>query len=225
LDPAQAGPFLGRLLRLDDKALVRLRPAGAQHTELWGRVPWDVLVTRRVTGSVPADITVPAGALFDLICAGDAGLPPARDEQWRGPLPPSAGTVVESVPVAELVRLGAAAAQTMREARGRVGERVLRDTLLDHVAIVVSIEPSAEPAIEPSGEPAAGSPAAAGVARPVRVEVRQRLVQAALRMAMVTETDVGEFTVRTAGGWVGLASRSSAVWQQIGASLAVSIVR
>ena len=41
------GAFLARLVRLDPAALVRVRAGDAgEHTALWGRVPWDVLVSR-----------------------------------------------------------------------------------------------------------------------------------------------------------------------------------
>ncbi|HEY2673817.1 MAG TPA: hypothetical protein VGJ07_26065 [Rugosimonospora sp.] len=198
---AEVGPFLARLTRLEPAALVRLRPGHGATVTLWGRVPWQVLVGRTVGGTAAEDLTVPAAALLDRLSAGRADLPGRRDGDWRWPVPPAAGEAVESVPSAELVRLGEAAAETLRSTRGRVGERVLRDALLDHVAIAV--------------DTGGGVP----------VEVRQGLVQAVLRMGFVTTEDSGETTIRVVGNWVGLATRYGEAWQQTRANLAVHIVR
>lgn len=238
---ADVGPFLGRLLRLDRSALVRLRrlpldgqlragdrPPSTAHlptadrpppdaasgrVALWGRVPWEVLVTRTVPATVPPgtpaepaalDVTVSAGGLLTALPAG--GWPARRDADWHWPLPPSAGpgtevgSAIEEIPAADVLRLGAAAAATLRDASGRMGERVLRDALLDHVAIEV-------------------------VSAGQRVEIRQRLIQALLRMGFVATDDVGSITVRTSGGWVGLAARHGAVWQQMGTSFAIRVLR
>jgi hypothetical protein len=200
LRAADAGPFLARLVRLDPAALVRVRPAGPDTVTLWGRVPWRVLVARTAGGRATGDLTVPAAALFDLVRAGRDELPGRRDGDWLWPMPPGAGDAVESVPAAELIRLGEAAARTLRSAAGQMGERVLRDALLDHVAIAV--------------DTGGGAP----------VEVRQGLVQAMLRMGFVTTEDGGVITIRTSRQWVGLAGRHGEVWLQTGTSLAVRIV-
>ncbi|GIH20236.1 hypothetical protein [Rugosimonospora africana] len=198
---AEVGPFLARLARLDPDALVRLRPAGVGAVTLWGRLPWEVLVARTVGGTVDGDLTVPAAALLDRLSAGRDDLPGRRDGDWRWPVPAVPGTAVETVPAADLVRLGAAAAATLRSTRGRVGERVLRDALLDHVAIAV--------------DTGSGAP----------VEVRQGLVQAVLRMGFVTTEQSGETTIRMARNWVGLAAKYGEAWQQTRANLAVRILR
>lgn len=200
LSLADVGPFLARLVRLDPGALVRLRPAGAGAVTLWGRLPWQVLAARTVPGESTVDATVPAGALLDRLSAGGRELPGRRDADWRWPVPPAGSQPVESIPAAELLRLGEAAASTLRSAHGRMGERVLRDALLDHVAI----------AVDGGGGP---------------VEVRQRLVQGVLRMGFVTTEDSGEATVRTVRDWVGLGTRQGEVWLQSGANFAVRIIR
>jgi hypothetical protein len=165
---------------------------GAESTArvvLWARLPWRVLVTREVAdGSAPGDVTVGAAALLK---AGGA-LPPARDAEWRWPLPPHAGTVLEEIPARRVREVAAAAAGTLREVTatglaGRsVGVRVLREALLDHVPIVV--------------ETAAG-----------RFEVPQRLVQAVVRMGFLGETEE-PVRVRRAERWVGLAARYGSAW-------------
>lgn len=190
------GAFLARLVRIEPTAVVRLRRAG-DHTVLWGRLPWAVLVSRTVAGAGPDDdATVSAAELLSEVERGGAGWPTRRDAAWRWPLPPPAGRVVETMPAAELRRIATAAAGTLREAAtqgvaGRpVAERAVRDALLDHVAIVVTTGGS-------------------------RVEVPQRLVQGVARMGFLGRSDAtGESTVRVhvAGRWIGLAAPYGAAW-------------
>jgi len=192
-----AGAFLARLVRLDRGVPVRLRSAG-ERTALWARLPWGVLVTREVAGPGPGDITVSAAELLAVLAAGGAELPARRDADWRWPLPPTAGTAVESVAAAELSRLAAAAAGTLREVTegglaGRaVGQRAVRDALLDHVALVVT---------PPAGDP---------------VAVPQRLVQAISRMGFLGPAgmDGPGARVCVAGRWVGLSAPYGVAWLQ-----------
>jgi hypothetical protein len=203
LDPDDVGPFLARLVRLDPGALVRLRPAAPGAVALWGRVPWGVLVTRTVPGPDLTDLTdttVGATALLTSLTHSDGEPLPARDREWRWGLPPGPGRTVETLPAAHLRRLGAAAAETLRAARGRTGERMLRDALLDHVPIVVTADD-------------------------LKIHIRQGLVQALLRMAFVNTDGSGEVTVRVSGTWVGLGARYGAAWLQNGPSLAVRLTK
>ena len=192
-----AGAFLARLTRLDPGAPVRLR-SSAGRTALWARLPWEVLVTREVAGSGPGDATVSAAELLAALAAGGDTLPERRDVLWRWPLPPPASRAVESVAGPELSRLAAAAAGTLREVAsggmaGRsVGQRAVRDALLDHVALVVT--------------PAEGEP----------VQVSQRLVQAVVRMGFLGPKDAepAEARVRVAGTWVGISAPYGVAWRQ-----------
>ncbi|MGC4892999.1 hypothetical protein [Micromonospora sp. DT31] len=202
---ADAGAFLARLVRFDPAALVRLRPVpGAGRTALWGRLPWGVLVVRTVPGTAPQDATVGAGELLAELTAGGDALPARRDAGWRWQLPPAASRAVEVLPGAEVRRIAEAAAVTLREAvahgvAGRaVGQRVVRDALLDHVAIVVT--------------PDEGVSAAP-------VEVSQRLVQGLVRMGFLGDGDV---RVRSAGRWVGLVGPFGAAWSRTVADLALT---
>jgi hypothetical protein len=198
---SDAGAFLARLARLDTAMPVRLRRSGADPAggvELWAMLPWDVLVTRTVRGAGCGDVTVAAGALLAELTRGGPSLPPARDADWRWPLPPGPGQVVETVPASRLRRIGAAAAGTLREAAetgvaGKpVGQRALRDALLDHVAITVTVDE--------------GAP----------VQVPQRLIQAVLQMGFLGGPDAGEepipVRVRTIGGWIGLGAPYGTAW-------------
>jgi len=202
---ADAGAFLARLVRFDPATLVRLRPVpGACRTALWARLPWGVLVVRTVPGAAPGDVTVAAGELLAELSAGGAALPVRRDDGWRWQLPPAASRAVEALPGAELRRIAEAAAGTLREAAthgvaGRaVGQRVLRDALLDHVAVVVT--PDEAPRTP--------------------VEVSQRLVQALVRMGFLG-AGADDVQVRTAGRWVGLVGPFGAAWSRTVADLAL----
>ncbi|WP_328466243.1 hypothetical protein OHA21_45740 [Actinoplanes sp. NBC_00393] len=192
-----AGAFLARLTRLDPGAPVRLR-SSAGRTALWAHLPWDVLVTREVAGPGPGDATVSAAELLAVLAAGGEGLPERRDTQWRWPLPPAVSQAVESISGSELAQLADAAAGTLREIStggmsGRaVGQRAVRDALLDHVALVVT--------------PASGAP----------VQVSQRLVQAVARMGFLgpRSVETAEARVRVAGGWVGISAPYGVAWRQ-----------
>ncbi|GIJ36097.1 hypothetical protein ACN26Z_25400 [Verrucosispora sp. WMMD703] len=210
VDVADAGAFLARLVRLERAALVRLRPAAVgARTALWARLPWEVLAVRTVAGAGPGDVTVAAGQLLAEFAAGRADLPARRDAQWRWALPPAVSRRVETMPGGELRRLAEAAAGTLREAAehgvgGRaVGQRVLRDALLDHVAVVVT----------PDDEPD----------RPV--EVTQRMVQGLVRMGFLGASEdsaAGDgVQVRAAGRWVGLVGPYGAIWSQKATDLVV----
>jgi hypothetical protein len=168
--------------------------------DLWARLPWRVLATRRVPGPSIVDSTVGAAELLRAVTEGDGRLPPLRDRDWRWPLPPDDGTAVETLPVEEVRRVGLAAAETLRAARGRVPERALRDALLEHVPITVST----------GGR---------------EIPVRQGLVQAMLRMGFDGTGNDDEMTVRIAGSWVALAAGTSSVWLQNAPSLTIRMAK
>jgi hypothetical protein len=208
---ADAGAYLARLLRMDPDALVRLRPVGAGSVAMWARLPFGVLVTRRIAADLTEDATVRARDLLNALEAG-AALPARHDAQWRWPVAPEPGETVERLPAADVHRVGAAAERTLREAvtggmGGRaVGERMLREALLDHVPIVVD----------------------AGGGR--RVEVPQRLVQAVVRMGFLGHVVAAGFgetrvEVRVAAGWVGLAAGYGSAWHRPSTTLNVRPTR
>ncbi|MBX6721806.1 MAG: hypothetical protein IRY92_01000, partial [Dactylosporangium sp.] len=81
---ADAGAFVARLLRLDPTGVVRLRAVGEDRVALWAHLPFDVLVTRVVAGSVSvSDATVAARALMITLLRGGSALPPRLDARWR----------------------------------------------------------------------------------------------------------------------------------------------
>ena len=220
-----AGAFLSRLLRLDPAALVRLRPmragvgagrdvdearrpadaVGGDLVEMWAMLPFGVLVGRVVPSGVERDVTVSAAELLATLTDHSLPEPPRRDAAWHWPLPSSPGRWVETVPAEAVAQVAAAASRTLREASahgvaGRaVGERVLRDALLDHVPIVVT---------GAQGE---------------RVEVSQRLVQAVVQMGFLgqraPQTSASGATfgdasvaVRFASAWIGLVTMYGCAW-------------
>lgn len=194
-----AGAFLVRLTRLDPAVVVRLRSFQGR-TELWAMLPWNVLVTRSVDGEGPGDATVAAADLLAQLARGGRSLPSRRDSDWRWGLPPEGARSVERLPVDELRRVAAAAAGTLRDATANgvggqpVGERALRDALLDHVAIVVTTDTTQ------------------------RIEISQRLVQGVTRMGFLggrpssEASDSSDVHVQLAGRWVGLAAPYGAAW-------------
>lgn len=212
---ADAGAFLARLRRLDPRALVRLRPAGADLVQLWAMLPFGVLVMRTLPattepdGGEAPDQTVEAAALLETLADPQAPAPRRQDQRWLWPLPPSRGRAVETLPAAEVARVAEAASRTLRTAStqglgGRaVGERVMRDALLDHVPIVVT---------DAAGE---------------RIDVPQRMVQAVVRMGflgpskLITARD-NMVTVRLATGWIGLDGSYGCAWYRPSSPLRIA---
>ncbi len=191
-----AAAYLARLLRLDPTAVVRIRPAGTGQVALWARLPFEVLVTRVVPSGLETDVTVRADALLDVLEAGTGGLPTRMDADWRGPLPPPTSRVLERVPADAVRRVALAAGETVRAATGRgLGERVVRDAVLDHVALTVQ-----------AGEE--------------RAEVPVRMVQGLVRMGFLAEDAV---RVCRAGGWLGIDATYGSVWYR--SSLGLSPIR
>jgi hypothetical protein len=203
------GAFLGRLTRLDPQALVRVRSeresgAREQHAELWARVPWGVLVTRFTDrGALGAEAQRAEAELLDVTVRASAWLNradgnlmalPRLDAAWGAALPSSAGRVRETIEDGVIRSLAEAAADTLRAAAEgalgarSVGERAIRDALLDHVPIVV----------ESDGE---------------RIEVTQRLIQAVVRMGFLGR-DSSAVRIRTIGPWVGISAAYGAAWRR-----------
>jgi len=196
-DRPELAQFVSRLLRLDPAALVRLRPEPNGSGCAWAMLPFRVLVGRRLSQSPPTDITVRAADLARALADGEVGELARWDEAWRWPVPSSPGRTVEHIPVAEVRRLAHAAARTVRQAmtegvNGRaVGERALRDALLDHVAIVVTGD---------DGE---------------RIEIPQRMVQALVRTGLLDPAPEATVSGETVG--TGTAGAGTVGAQALGA--------
>jgi hypothetical protein len=176
--------FAARLVRFDPAALIRLKDGSA-----WGLLPWNVLV--RIACPATGDRVVAA-----------ASLEPRPDTAWRTALPPSTGRVVETIPAGVVKSAAEAAADTLRQAvatKRAVGERRLRDALLDHVVI-------------------SGTADSDGT----EFAVSQRLVQAIVRMALVEGDNVD---VLVAGAWTGLGASLGSAWHRTSSPLTVRPLR
>jgi hypothetical protein len=89
-DRAALADVVGRVVRLDPTAVVRLRDTG-RRVVLWAGTPFEVLVTTEAPGSVtPGDVTVAGSDLLAALSVVDAPeVDPgsAVDDRWRGDLP------------------------------------------------------------------------------------------------------------------------------------------
>lgn len=182
--------FAARLLRFDPGALIRLRDGQA-----WARLPWDVLVC------VPVETSGPR--VVDSVISAADGKP--RDAQWRGALPAQTARTVEILPAAAVRDAAEAAANTLREVsltglRGRsVGQRAVRDALLDHPVITGTSDEDGTAFVVP-----------------------QRIVQAIVRMELLSGDNVG---VLVSGPWTGLGTRLGSAWHRASQELTVRPLR
>ncbi|WP_026929264.1 hypothetical protein [Glycomyces tenuis] len=167
--------FASRVARLDANALLRVHDG-----RLWAALPIGALAVRELAGGLE-EAVYRAGDLSD----GRIEARPASE--WRGRLPGRPWEVVETVPAAEVAAIDRQAAEALRQRRGQgVGDRRLRDALLDHVTLRV----------EHGGE---------------RYAVELRLVVALMRMGFLGE---GPVRVLRAGRRVGLAAAHGGVWDR-----------
>lgn len=195
-DRAELATFVGRAVRLDAAATVRLRAAEARVTA-WATTPFDVLATRTVPGALePDDVTAPAVALLtalevdraetlDLGAVGP-GAP------WRAPLPEVAdGGWAPAVPVpaAELEALTDRGLDRARDVTGPLGPP---PELLDETAFTVG------------GGPSAGD-------RPVRVPLRCLFALSGLGLLGAAGTPDETIGVSATRSWLRLDARHGAV--------------
>ncbi|WP_100445699.1 hypothetical protein [Glycomyces xiaoerkulensis] len=174
LDPDDAA-FAARVARLDPDALVRVREG-----RLWASLPIGALAARESAGELP-DAVYRAGDL------SEGRIEPRPDADWRGRLPAGRWETIEAVPAADITAMDRQAAEALRQRRGQgIGDRRLRDVLLDHVALRVQHEGREYP-------------------------VEFRLVVAVMRMRFVGDDPV---RVLRAGRRVGLAATYGAVWER-----------
>ena len=136
-DRGDLATFVGRVVRLDQAATVRLRGTGHRVTA-WATTPFDVLATRSVPGTLdPDDVVAPASGLLGALSVDRAAtVDPGTGGLWQGPLPPDEGwTVVDTVPGAELEALTERGLSLARENAGPLGPPA---SLLDQTVLTVS---------------------------------------------------------------------------------------
>ncbi len=187
---AELVPALRRAVRLDERALARLR-LGPQTATVLVRLPFGVLVSRTVCREsrrspravVTTDTTLRAAELLAWFDAPEVAAPVARDVEWRSGHPPQTGwRRVESVPddvVRGLVRQGATAVADAAAREGVPGAQpraAVTDALLDATVLIVSDEDG------------------------THAEVTLRALSALLRMGFVPRG--GRVHVDVAGRWI-----------------------
>ena len=167
--------FAARVARLDANALVRVREG-----RLWAALPIGVLAVRELAGDAE-EAVYRAGDL------SEGRLAPRPVSEWRGRLPQRPWEAVETVPAAEVAELNRRAAEALRQRRGQgVGDRRLRDVLLEHVALRVE-----------HGDD--------------EYAVELRLIVALMRMGFLGD---GPVRVLRAGRRIGLAGAYGGVWDR-----------
>ena len=137
-DRGDLGAFVGRVVRLDQTAVVRLLASAPGRVTAWAATPFDVLATRSVPGRVePDDVTTPAAALLSALSVDRADtVDPGTGGLWQGLLPPDEGwAVVDTVPAAELEALTDRGLALAREHAGPLGPPA---SLLDQTVLRVS---------------------------------------------------------------------------------------
>jgi len=137
-DRGDLGAFVGRVVRLDQTAVVRLLASAPGRVTAWAATPFDVLATRSVPGRVePDDVTTPAAALLSALSVDRADtVDPGIGGLWQGLLPPEEGwAVVDTVPAAELEGLTERGLVLAREHAGPLGPPT---SLLDQTVLTVS---------------------------------------------------------------------------------------
>jgi hypothetical protein len=187
-DRGDLAAFVGRVVRLDATATVRLRAGGGSRVTAWATTPFDVLATRSVPGELDPDDAVIAARI--LLTALSVDRAPVLDlgggGPWQGQLPPDEGwAVVDAVPAAELEALTERGLALAREHAGPLGPPA---SLLDQTVLTVT--------------GAAGPP----------VRIPMRCLFALSGMGFVGAGDAGE-TVRVSAtsSWLRLDARYGAI--------------
>lgn len=190
------GAFVGRVVRLDSVATVRLQQAGDVVTA-WATTPFEVLATRAVHGRLdPGDITVPASSLLTALSVERAGaVDPGSGGLWSGELPPVDGwTVVDDVPATEIDRLTERGLTLARENAGPMGPPA---SLLDQTVLTVTAD----------ADRSGAGPAGAGAT----VKVPMRALFALSGMGFVAGGAGDLVRVSATGSWMRLDARYGAV--------------
>jgi len=187
-DRGDLGTFVGRVVRLDQTAAVRLLGSASGRVTAWASTPFDVLATRSVPGTLkPADVTAYATTLLSALSVDRSDtVDPGSGGLWQGLLPPDDGwAVVDTVPAAELEGLTERGLVLARDHAGPLGPPA---SLLDQTVLTVT--------------GAAGPP----------VRIPMRCLFALSGMGFVGAGDAGE-TVRVSAtsSWLRLDARYGAV--------------
>lgn len=93
--------LLARAVGLDAQAIARLRQYDPETVEVFVTTPFEVVVARRVAGTVGRDgASVSAKDLLDTVKDGRDEIGAPRDASWPGALPPASGfQLLDTLPV------------------------------------------------------------------------------------------------------------------------------
>ncbi|MBW0106266.1 hypothetical protein [Pseudonocardia sp. KRD291] len=194
------GAFTARVVRLDQAASMQLRSADGLVTA-WAHTPFDVLVTRSVSGSMePAQRAVLASSLLTSLAVdrSEAVDPGPAAGPWAEELPPDGGwAIVDDIPAGELDSLAERGIALAREHAGPMGPPA---SLLDQTVLTVS---------PPSGAASTGT----APVRAVKVQMRVLFAMSGMGFLGDSGTTGQEPVVRVSatGSWVRLDARYGAV--------------
>lgn len=138
-DRSDLAQFVGRAVRLDSGAIVRLRVRGEGTVAVFASTGFDAIAARSVAGTLsPGDTTVHAADLLTALAvlqseSVDPGF--AVDAAWRSALPPEHGFAhVDDVPAQVLAELAEQGVALAREHGGTHGPPT---SLLDSAVLTV----------------------------------------------------------------------------------------
>ncbi|BCK57759.1 hypothetical protein [Nocardia wallacei] len=143
-DPAERenlATFVGRAVRLDPAAVIRLRRRGDRYVAAWAATSFEALAVRTVVADLGVDdVTVGGDTLLSGLAGPGAGGPIdlgfSMDSAWRTALPPADGWVhVDDVPARSLVELAERGAEVAAEHGSGFGPPV---SLLDQAVLTVT---------------------------------------------------------------------------------------
>lgn len=143
-DPAERenlATFVGRAVRLDPAAVIRLRRRGDRYVAAWAATSFEALAVRTVVADLGVDdVTVGGDMLLAGLTGSGAGGPIdlgfSMDSAWRTALPPADGWVhVDDVPARSLVELAERGVEVAAEHGSGSGPPV---SLLDQAVLTVT---------------------------------------------------------------------------------------
>ncbi|GED97543.1 hypothetical protein [Gordonia crocea] len=217
-DAADLAAFAGRLLRLDEAAVIRLQQRDDGLVGIWGTTGFEVLATRAVFGSLsPGDVVCDANVLRAAAETGQRDIDPgfALDSAWRGALPPQTGYHhVDDVPLRTIVDLAQRGAALAKEPVG--GGHGPVTSLLDQVVLEVT---------DPDGETSVGIALRSLFALTGMGFARDRNGRAITDSSALDDiADDEPVRVRASATWIRLDARFGAVYQRRGDQFAVTVL-
>jgi hypothetical protein len=201
-DAADLAAYLGRLVRYDRRAVVRLRAAG-EVLGVFCQPPFGVIALRAVhlADPVDLDVTVSAGELLDRLGAdGVAGVPaPVTGPAWAGLLPPRTGwRPLASAPAGALARAVSDGVAEFRTRTEALPEQDRTRAQLDRIAEAVW-------------------------ARPLLAGLPLRAAHAAHALGFLAGT--GDVTAHRAAGWLRLDAVHGSVAVRLSPALPLSVLQ